>query len=214
MEQQRQRPSFARTPLGRWAGSFLSWFIFSASMILLSGSTFGVMLLGGSCASGGPYEIAVQCPDNVALFAPLSIFTGLFSVAIAVFLGSGFGTSLVDLAWPILFCGLGSIFLFEFVSTGDPVGLVLGLMFVAMGLVPLVLSIRASAQRIFLGAVTATGQRFYEGEKARNNRYSVQWPLDGDTVRPTALHWLASLGTASVAIVLGYWVALRLFGAV
>jgi hypothetical protein len=207
------RTSFRRTPLGRWAGSFLSWFIFAASVILLVQSTFGVMALGGSCASGGPYEIAVECPDGVALFAPLSVFTGLFSIVVAVFLAQGWGVSLIDLAWPILFCGLGSIFLLEFFATGDPVGIILGVMFVTMGLVPLVLSLRASAQRVFLGAVNGRGERFYEGENPRNNQFSIKYPLDGDTVRATAFDWLASLATAVVAGSLGYWVALKLFGA-
>jgi hypothetical protein len=169
------------------------------------------MALGGSCASGGPYEIAVECPDSVALFAPLSVFTGLFSVVIAVFLAQGWGVSLIDLAWPILFCGLGSIFLLAFFAAGDSVGLVLGIMFWVMGLVPLVWSLRASAQRVFLGAVNAHGQRFYEGENARNNQFSISYSLDSEKVRPTALNWLASLATAGVASYLGYWVALQLF---
>jgi hypothetical protein len=207
-----QRFSFRRTPLGRWAGSFLSWFIFSASIILLVLSTFGVMALGGSCASGGPYEIAVECPSNVALFAPLSVFTGLFSVAIAVFFAQGWGVMLIDLAWPILFCGLGTIFLIEFFATGDPTGIILGVMFVVMGLAPLIFSLRASAQRVFLGAVNARGVRFYEGENPRNNQFSLKYPLDDETVRATALDWLASLLTAAAAIYLGYWVALKLFG--
>jgi len=36
-----------------------------------------VMEIGGACASGGPYEIAVPCPDAVVAFMPLSII-GLF----------------------------------------------------------------------------------------------------------------------------------------
>jgi hypothetical protein len=207
-----RRPTFRRTPLGRWTGSFLSWFIFSASIILLVLSTFGVMALGGSCADGGPYEIAVECPTSVALFAPLSVFTGLFAVAIALFLAQGWGVMLIDLAWPILFCGLGTIFLIEFFTTGDPTGIILGVMFEIMGLLPLIFSLRASAQRVFLGAVNARGVRFYEGDAPRNNQFSLKYPLDGEKVRATALDWLASLVTAAVAIVLGYWVALKLFG--
>jgi hypothetical protein len=40
-----------------------------------------VMGIGGSCASGGPYVPAVECPDAVVLLTPLSMF-GLF-----IFLG-------------------------------------------------------------------------------------------------------------------------------
>lgn len=206
--------AWARNPIGRVLGSFGSWFLFSLCMILLVQGTFGVMALGGSCASGGPYQIAQQCTDAVALFTPLSVFGGLAAVAIAAFFGNGFGTSLLDLAWPILFCGLGGIFLYEFFGTGDPVGLVLGLMFEAMGLVPLVLSLRASTQRVFLGAVNARGERFYEGETVRFSFIGMKYSIGDSTVPPTAGDWLASLAIWVVAMGLGYYAALALYASV
>mgnify|MGYP001149551442 CR=1 FL=1 len=70
------------SPLARLAGSALSWFLFALSFTLLFLVSYTVLALGGSCASGGPYEIAVQCPEGVAAFAPLSIFGGLIAVGI------------------------------------------------------------------------------------------------------------------------------------
>ena len=35
------------------------------------------MDLGGFCASGGPYVVAVECPDAVLATTPLSIFGGV-----------------------------------------------------------------------------------------------------------------------------------------
>ncbi|MEQ1854678.1 MAG: hypothetical protein ABMA01_24180, partial [Chthoniobacteraceae bacterium] len=88
-----------KSPLVRIVGSAGSWFLFSLSFSLLFQVTITVMALGGTCASGGPYEIAVECPDNVAAFAPLSIFGGLLSVGVSLFLAQGFGTPLSAWAW-------------------------------------------------------------------------------------------------------------------
>ncbi len=40
-------------------------------------------------------------------------------------------------------------------------------MFEIMGLVPLVLNLRASASRVFIGTANIMGQRFVEGSRAR-----------------------------------------------
>ena len=82
---------WARNPLGRMLGSFASWLLFSFCMMLLIQGFFGLMSIGGSCASGGPYVIETECPDAVALFMPLSIFGGLASIALAMAFTQGFG---------------------------------------------------------------------------------------------------------------------------
>lgn len=201
------RISWRDSPLVRVAGSALGWFVFVLSFTLLFQVAFSVMALGGSCASGGPYEIAVECPDAVALFAPLSIFMGLAGVGVGLFLSGGFGTPLTTWAWPILFCGLGAVFLFEFFGTGDPVGLILGLMFEIMGLVPLLLEFRASPQRAFIGQRSAGGAQFYEGDRARRSMTSRVTPNPEGAVRPGAGDVLLALVVAIGAGVLGYFVA-------
>jgi hypothetical protein len=206
--------AWARNPLGRVLGSFASWFLFSLCMSLLVQGMFGLMAVGGSCADGGPYVSAQPCPDAVALFMPLSVFGGLASVALALAFSNGFGVSLLDLAWPILFCGLGGGFLFAFAATGDPTGLIIGVLFEAMGLVPLVLALRASAQRVFLGAVNARGERFYEGETVRFSLVGVKYSTGDSTVPPTFGDWSASLLVWVLAMALGYYAAVAAYAAV
>jgi hypothetical protein len=109
-----------------------------------------VLDVGGQCASGGPYVIAVQCPDGTWTL-PLAIFGGLGFAFLAVAGGSKVGGIyglLPGLAWVGLFCGLG----FNFLQWGiappvDPAdqaggpGLIfvlLGIMFEVMGIAPVV----------------------------------------------------------------------------
>jgi hypothetical protein len=192
-------------------GAALSWFMFSLNFTLLYLVTFVVMSLGGSCASGGPYEIAVQCPDNVALFAPLSIFGGLAAVGVSIALAQGFGTPLTTWAWPVLFVGLGSAFLLAFIFGHDLIGLIIGTMFVLMGLAPLVLELRGSPQRVFLGQFTAGGKQFFEGDRARRSLLSPTAVNPEAAVIPTLAHWALSLGITVVAAAAGYLTAVAWF---
>ena len=84
-----------RTPIIRVLGSLVSWFGFAVCFSLLYLTAVTVTSLGGYCASGGPYVIEVECPDNVVAFAPLSIWGGLLAVAIAIVFAQGFGTQLI-----------------------------------------------------------------------------------------------------------------------
>ena len=202
-------PTFpgSESALLRVGASAASWFLFALSFTLLFQVTFSVMALGGSCASGGPYEIAVECPDSVAIFAPLSIFGGLIAVGINAFFARGFGTPLTAWAWPILFCGLGSAFLVAFFGTGDPVGLILGVMFELMGILPLLLELRGNPQRVFLGQRAASGEQYFEGERARRTLLSPTTPNPGGALPPTAGGWLAVIVITVGFTALGYWVA-------
>jgi hypothetical protein len=188
-------------------GSALSWFLFALNMSLLFFVSFTVMSLGGFCASGGPYVIEVECPENVAAFAPLSVFGGLFAVAISLLLAQGFGFPLIVWAWPILFGSLGGVFLVSFFAVGDLTGLVIGALFLVMALAPLVLELRASPQRTILGTVDANGARFQEGDRARRSMMSTGEPNPEGAVRPTSLHWATSLVLAIVPAWAGYFLA-------
>ncbi|MDP3209421.1 MAG: hypothetical protein Q8M65_09765 [Rhodoglobus sp.] len=200
-----------KTALVRIVGSAGSWFLFSLSFSLLFQVTITVMALGGTCASGGPYEIAVECPDNVAAFAPLSIFGGLLAVGVSVFLAQGFGTPLTTWAWPVLFVGLGGAFLVPFVVDQDPIGLVLGGMFVIMGLIPLVLELRGSRQRVLLGQFAADGTQFYEGSSARKSLLSPKLPNPEGAVAPTAAQWMLALLLSVGGVLVGYFTAVAIF---
>ena len=186
----------------RILGSAIGWFMFALCFTLLFQVSLAVMALGGFCASGGAYEIAVECPAAVAGFAPLSIFGGLAAVGIALWLSQGFGTPLLSLAWPILFVGLGGAFLASFVTGGDLTGLLIGIMFVIMGLAPLVLELRASPQRVILGRRTADGREFLE-EGARRSILATRGPNTEGTVRPNAGHWLLAIAVTAISASLG-----------
>lgn len=198
------------SPLVRIAGSAAAWFLFSLCFSLLLQVSLVIMSLGGSCASGGPYDIAVECPDN-AWFAPVSIWGGLAAVAISMFFARGFGTPLTTWAWPILFVGLGGAFLAAFIFGQDIIGLIIGGMFVVMGLVPLVLELRGSPQRVFIGQFSASGKQFYEGESARRALMSPKEPNPEGSVAPTSGDWALALAITFGAVALGYLTAVAWF---
>ena len=50
-----------------------------------------VMDLGGYCASGGPYEIEVQCPDGVSLIMFLAFPIGFLGAGLMVWKGVRLG---------------------------------------------------------------------------------------------------------------------------
>jgi hypothetical protein len=178
--------SFVSRPLVKLLAYVVSWFMFSTSFALLGYSVIGVMTVGGTCASGNtPYVIATPCPENAVVFLPWVIFTGLIAVGIAVGLASGIGFQLRVWAWPILFGVLGGLFLIS----GQVVGYLIGAMFIVMALVPLVIELRASIQRVFLGSFNIFGQQFREGPKAQPSFSSRKMPNPPDAIKPGIGDW-------------------------
>jgi hypothetical protein len=190
-------------PVIRVGGSAVSWFLFALNMSLLFYSATAVMSIGGSCASGGPYEISVQCPDSVVAFTPLSVFGGLAAVGVAMVFAQGFGVPLIVWAWPILFGSLG----LAFVSTRDSIGYIIGGLFLVMAVVPLILEARGSLQRTVLGVVNSAGVRFAEPVNARRSMMTPDPPNPDGAVAPTGANWTASLGIFVLAALLGLWLA-------
>ena len=98
--------------------------LFAGSLTVLWRSMRAVMDIGGYCASGGPYRIAVQCPEGVDVLLFLSIWTGIAGVGIVALFGGRIGpgfAGVAALAWPALFLSLGWNFLEDGVSTpGGP----------------------------------------------------------------------------------------------
>jgi hypothetical protein len=119
-------------------------FLVVAGITVLFLGMRSVMDLGGYCASGGPYEIRQECPNN-AWMIPVSIFVGLAGVAFVIAGTFRGGPKLVALAWPALFLALGWNFL-EYAFDPPPPDdglvwgwLICGVVFVAMGGIPLLL---------------------------------------------------------------------------
>lgn len=203
-------------PGWRFAGSVVSWTAFAFFFLDLFQSASIVLGLGGYCASGGPYVIETECPDAVVAFTPLSIFGMLAAVAIAVIFARGFGVQLVGWAWPILFVGLGvGFFVGAAGGQGVVVNILLGVMFVVMGLAPVVLVVRAGGLAATLvGTVSLGGRRFAQTEGAP--RYFGIAPMaraDGEG-SATGTDWLISLGLWIASVALGAWASVAAFAAV
>jgi hypothetical protein len=194
----------------------VSWFGFTFCFTLLYLSSAVVMGLGGYCASGGPYVIETECPDAVVATTPLSIFGGLAAVALGVFFTRGFGTPLVSWAWPVLFVGLGAAFLIASAQPGGITFLVIGVLFVAMGLVPLVIEIRASVRNLLLGTHNVAGVKFESNGNGRRSLMQFgnwQKSESDEAAVPTVGDWTLALGITIVAIGLGIYLADQLFRA-
>lgn len=192
----------------RVVASLVSWFGFALSFGLLYQVALAVIALGGYCASGGPYEIAVECPENVAAFAPLSIFGGLISVGIGLFLSNGFGAQLPAWAWAILFVGLSV----PFAIGGGISNWFVCVLFVIMGAAPLVLELRANWARMLIGSRTASGEAFVFKNGDRRSLMSMSAPPEG-TVTPHIGHALAGFVVPAVGAALGVLLAISWFRA-
>jgi hypothetical protein len=141
--------------LRAYVGTFLSLAAFCCALTWLYLGMRSVMEIGGSCASGGPYEIAQPCPEGVPLLMLGGIFGGLITLALFVMFSSRLGGDYAGLgayAWPALFLSLGWNF-FEFGF--DPPGqegvvwgwLFCGVLFFLMGGLPLLAIAKPSSLR-------------------------------------------------------------------
>jgi hypothetical protein len=199
-----KRSSVLANPVFKLFAYAFSWFVFTMSFALLALSLVAVAAVGGFCASGNTaYQITTQCPDVATDFIPWVIFTGLIAVGIGVIFANGIGFQLRVWAWPILFGSLSAIFF----AGGGVEGILLGLMFVIMALVPLVIELRASVQRVFLGSFNIFGQQFREGPKAQPSFSSRKMPNPPDAVRPGIGDWAVDLLGFLVPAVAGLYLS-------
>ena len=208
------RRSWRDAAATRVFGSAFGWFSGSLAITLLFQSASALADLGGFCASGGPFVIEVECTDAIVAFTPTSILGGLVAVFIGALLAQGFGVSLLAFAWPALFVSLSITFFQTFVSRGDLTGLLIGIMFVVMGLAPLVFMMRAAPQRTVLGRVDAQGRPFWEAHPARPHVLSMRRPPEPGENHPSAGDWALSLGVALVSSSLGVWLGIVWFSSV
>jgi hypothetical protein len=178
--------------------------VFVSCFALLYRVVFAVIALGGSCASGGPYAIEVECPSAVVLFAPLSILGGFLAVGIAFLFAQGFATPLVVWAWPILFVGL-SIPFFVSGAMGSVGSIVIGVLFLAMGVAPLWLLLRMpEARLLLLGTRNVHGRNFIADTDKSAYRLLGRRPgANTDPVPATGADWALSLGVVAAAILCG-----------
>ena len=209
-------------PGWRIFGSALSWGLFALCFALLFNGASLVLGLGGFCASGGPYEIEVECPAEVVATVPASIFGGFGAAASALVFARGFGAPLLAWAWPILFTGLGVAFAIAVftVDGGQVTNALVGAMFFAFGIIPFVMSLRAAPRVLFLGWTRADDRPFTIDEDAIRQPI-VKLPAttmpataSGDPVPPRPGDWLLGLGVPIAAAALGWWAATAILGAI
>jgi hypothetical protein len=130
----------------------VSAFGLAACVTVIFLSMRAVMDIGGACASGGPYVPVQSCPDGIPALMTIGML-GLFGFgALGLWAGAQVGrgwAALPFLAWPALFLSLGWNFLEYGIrppgsQSGPEIGwLVCGVVFVAMGAIPLVIGISA-----------------------------------------------------------------------
>ena len=121
----------------------------TAGITLLFLGMRSVMEIGGACASGGPFVPVRPCPEGVPALMIGGIWIGILAAFAYGFASISAGVpSFLGLFWPALFVSLGWNFL-EYAFNppfGDPPvwgWLVPGILFQAMGLIPLWLLIKS-----------------------------------------------------------------------
>ncbi|HWM34287.1 MAG TPA: hypothetical protein VNR36_08635 [Pseudolysinimonas sp.] len=199
-------------PVWRIPGAILAWLIFAFSFTYLYLAAGALGSIGGFCASGGPYVIAVEC-TNAILLMPLAIFGLFIAAGVALAFQRGFAAPVVVWGWPVLFVGLGIQFFWEIQYGAVFVGILCGTLFVIMGLAPLIFELRAGPRRLLLGRTNARDVRFTEREGARRTFYAFGRDDPAQTVEPTAADWALSLAITLGSIALGVWLGLLAFAA-
>ena len=210
----RSRWAWRDTAPTRVLGSLFSWFSLALALTLLFQSAIAVSDLGGYCARGGPYVIAVECTDAIVAFAPTSILGGIATVFLGAWLAQGFGAAILLFAWPALFVSLSVVFFRTLVVSGDLTGLFIGILFAAMGLAPLVLMLPAAPQRMILGRIDAQGRAFWEAYPARAHLLSTRPPREPGENHPSLGDWILSLGVSLGGTALGIWLGVLWFASV
>jgi hypothetical protein len=202
------RPPRFAGPRWRIPGAIVSWLLFAFGFTLLYLSSVALSTLGGFCASGGPYVIAVACPATLAWSFPVGFITVFVAGTLAFFFQKGFSAPVMVWGWPILFVGLGIGF-FQMIPLGGVfVGVLCGTLFVLMGLAPLVFELRAGPRRVILGKTNVRDQRFTEKPGAPRTFYAFGRDDPALAVPPTPADWALSLAVSILSIAAGVLLAI------
>ena len=135
----------------------------------------------------------MPCPPGVELLVPLALVSAALGIVAMIVFAPDFGVSLIGFGWLLLFGGLGVFFLQAFFGFGDPVGLIVGIVFVVMGVVPLGYLLFTVPRVVFLGRSDAHG-RLYAPDGS-------QHPGASDYVLSIGIWLLASAAGFAVAAV-------------
>jgi len=197
--------------LRRLLGSVLAWFSFAMTFLLLSWVGISTASIGGSCASGGPYAIAVQCPESDApqvAVAVILAFVAIFGFALA----GGFGVSLLAIGGFTIFGGFGALFIAGWVAKLLSSGLIVGGAFALFAIALLGVWLWAAPRSVALGTMRVTGEKYYSTEQAYDDILRVDPERAATLVKPRPVDWLISVGVWLVAAGSGTVVALSWIG--
>lgn len=132
---QRPRPEPSGTPISRVLVVDTCVLLTGISLAWAFLSMRAVMGVGGSCGSGGPYEIATPCPDGawlIAVAVPLMLIAGFVGTGVGGTIGA---PALLLQMWALLFTLLGwNFWEFAFTDRVDVSLIVCGVLFWAMAL--------------------------------------------------------------------------------
>jgi hypothetical protein len=160
-----------------------------------------VLSVGGSCGSGGAYEIATPCPSG-AWMAPVGLLVGLVGLGLYLLRRPAGSPQLLILAWPALFGSLGVQFLRAASAESGAYGFWLcGIVFLVMAAASLVLVMgeRGALVRLLMGDGRAEPEGIEDQPQLRiarfeadgtASRFSDLGPvdLDGSGLAPDAVH--------------------------
>jgi hypothetical protein len=102
----------ARLGAIEWISFPLCWALIAFGVTLVFQTSRTVLGIGGVCAEGGPYVIAVPCPPQATLFMSLGILTVVGGSLASLFFQRGFGVPAWGYGWAALF-GFGAAAFFE-----------------------------------------------------------------------------------------------------
>jgi hypothetical protein len=147
-----------------------------------------VMAVGGSCASGGPYEIQQECPpgSNMLMVAiPSLIFAALIGSGVALMVAT---PELVTLMWFLIFSSLGWGFIRSVQEYDAPSSML------TVGVVFFVMAVPALPLMVFLGTLIS--------------RVRIPAKGEGLALRSPLIRTLLWVDAYAVIAGLGFWLGL------
>lgn len=136
-----------------------------------------VMGVGGYCASGGPYQIRVECPHAIDWLLPVSVIGGVLCLFVFLVSSPDAVRRWAILAWTGLFLALGWNF-FDFGlpwqgHPGEPVWIVLGFVFLVLALSPIVPVLRSG--RRASGQAPGDEQVDFVARSGHGDAFTWEW---------------------------------------
>lgn len=168
--------------MGYWVKAVLGLALFLAGLAAMEYAVWELMSIG-TCASGGPYVSARECPEGTvgkALLIPAGLIVGGIGIVVFALRGQRPGAaddarrlSAIVLGWSALFLATGVVILVGGFSSDAPdagnaklTGIIIAAVFIPMGLVPLRWIVGRSALRRRYNAITSQFLQSAEGMPA------------------------------------------------